>query len=176
MPNVGLRYVLFISNCLSDNVFGIISAYELKDGRVYALDNLPNQKVNDGADELTFLKNLRSKLPQEEDEIYGPCSPPNRYANTNGAAWGHTATVTVVINSNDFPTKGAQQAIKAAFIAWQNANTHSGVTFTFTSGTSDPNSTNTYYVNRDTASQGASTSISWRSLTNLNSEGMVTAR
>ena len=65
MPKVGLRYVLFISDCLSDDVFGIISAYELKDGRVYALDNLQNQKVNDGADELTFLKNLRSKAPRQ---------------------------------------------------------------------------------------------------------------
>ena len=64
MPKVGLRYVLFLSNSLDEDVFGIISAYELKDGRVYALDNLKNQKVNDGADELTFLKNLRSKSPR----------------------------------------------------------------------------------------------------------------
>ena len=65
MPKVGLRYVLFISDCLSEDVFGIISAYELKDGRVYALDNLQNQKVNDGADELAFLKNLRSKAGRQ---------------------------------------------------------------------------------------------------------------
>lgn len=75
----------------------------------------------------------------EEDEVYGPCSPPDRLAASNGAAWAHGATVTVTINSNDFPTLGERQAIEAAFKAWQNANTHSGVTFTFTTGTTDPN-------------------------------------
>jgi len=64
MPKVGLRYVLFLSDAPGDDVFGIVSAYELKDGSVYALDNLKNQKVFDGADELTFLKNLRSKAPR----------------------------------------------------------------------------------------------------------------
>ena len=65
MPKVGLRYVLFLSDGPGEDVFGIISAYELKDGSVYALDNLKNQKVFDGADELTFLKNLRSKAPRQ---------------------------------------------------------------------------------------------------------------
>jgi len=65
MPKVGLRYVLFLSDGPGEDVFGIISAYELKDGRVYALDNLKNQKPYDGADELTFLKNVRSKAPRQ---------------------------------------------------------------------------------------------------------------
>jgi len=65
MPQVSLRYVLFLSDAPGDDVFGIVSAYELKDGSVYALDNLKNQKVFDGADELTFLKNLRSKAPRQ---------------------------------------------------------------------------------------------------------------
>jgi len=101
-----------------------------------------------------------SILAQEEEEFYGPCSPPDRLAGTNGAAWAHNATVAVTINSNDFPTTAEQQAIQAAFTAWQNANTHSGVTFTFTTGATDPNSTNTFFVNRGTAQNGAATSVS----------------
>lgn len=66
----------------------------------------------------------------------------------------------VTINPNDFPTTAERQAIEAAFTAWQNANTHSGVTFTFTTGTTDPNSTNTFYVNRGATQNGAATSVS----------------
>ena len=97
---------------------------------------------------------------QEEDELYGPCSPPDRLVGTNGAAWAHNATVTVTINSNDFPTTAERQAIQAAFIAWQNANTNSGVTFTFTTGTTVPNSANTFFVSRGSTQNGAATSIS----------------
>ena len=61
---------------------------------------------------------------EEEDELYGPCTPPDRLAGSNGAAWRHDATVTVTINPNDFPTTAERQAIEAAFTAWQNANTH----------------------------------------------------
>ena len=71
-----------------------------------------------------------------------------RVLHLTDSAWRHDATVTVTINPNDFPTTAERQAIEAAFTAWQNANTHSGVTFTFTTGTTDPNSTNTFYVNR----------------------------
>jgi hypothetical protein len=98
--------------------------------------------------------------PEEEEELYGPCSPPDRLATSNGAAWGHGSTVAVTINPNDFPTTAERQAIEAAFTAWQNANTHSGVTFTFTTGTTDPNSTNTFYVNRGATQNGAATSVS----------------
>ena len=42
----------------------------------------------------------------------GPCSPPDRLAGSNGAAWGHGATVTVTINPNDFPTTAERQAIQ----------------------------------------------------------------
>lgn len=61
---------------------------------------------------------------EEEDELYGPCTPPDRLAGSNGAAWRHDATVTVTINPNDFPTTAERQAIEAAFTALQNANTH----------------------------------------------------
>jgi len=52
-------------------------------------------------------------------------------ADTNGASWPPGTTVTVVINSNQFNATEIQ-AIQQAFITWQNANTASGVTFTFT--------------------------------------------
>jgi len=61
--------------------------------------------------------------PEEEEELYGPCSPPDRLAASNGAAWGHGATITVTINPNDFPTTAERNAIEAAFTNWQNANT-----------------------------------------------------
>jgi len=47
-------------------------------------------------------------------------------ARTGGAAWAQGATVSVVINENDFsPTE--QAAIQQAFTTWQNANTNAGV-------------------------------------------------
>src|SRR5215216_3440408 len=78
----------------------------------------------------------RNAFAQEEEDPYPPCSPPGRQPGTNGASWGHGANVTVVINANDFPDLTLREAIEAAFRAWQNANTNSGVTFTFITGTS----------------------------------------
>ena len=104
---------------------------------------------------------IENIIAQEEEETYPECSPPSRLPATNGAAWQYEATVTVVFNSNDFPENSPQRAaIEAAFINWQDANTNSRVTFTFTTGTSNPETLNSYYIHRQTAANGAATSIS----------------
>jgi hypothetical protein len=59
MPMVGLRYLLFLENGKEEPVFQIITGYELKDGKVYPLDDLPNSKYHEGATELTFLSEIR---------------------------------------------------------------------------------------------------------------------
>lgn len=70
---------------------------------------------------------------------YPPCETMGRQPGTNGASWQQGATVTVIINSTDFPPNSPQrQKIEDAFTAWQNANTNSGVTFKFESGSAPP--------------------------------------
>lgn len=88
---------------------------------------------------------------QSDAQTYPPCVSMPKLTETNGAAWGHGTAVTVIINSNQFPTEAERIAIKNAFTAWQNANTNSGVTFTFTTATSAPTpgtDLNTHYVTR----------------------------
>ena len=95
---------------------------------------------------------------------YPPCVSMDRLAQTNGASWRQDATVTVIINPTDFPPESTQrQKIEDAFRRWQNANTNSGVTFTFTSGSQAPTGSaanNTYYINRQPTTFPATTSIS----------------
>jgi hypothetical protein len=87
-----------------------------------------------------------------------------RLAATNGASWQQGAAVNVIINSTDFPPGSTQRGkIEEAFLRRQNANTHSGVTFRFTSGSEPPTGSatlNTHYVGRQTMATPASTSIS----------------
>jgi hypothetical protein len=64
MPQVGLRYLLFLQNGADGPIFQIISGYELKDGKVSALDDLPNAKTYENADELIFLSQVRSLASQ----------------------------------------------------------------------------------------------------------------
>lgn len=88
---------------------------------------------------------------QSTAQTYPPCVSMGRQPGTNGAAWAHGATVTVIINSNDFPTEAQRTAIQNAYIAWQNANTNSSVTFEFTTATAPPapgTDLNTHYVTR----------------------------
>jgi len=90
---------------------------------------------------------------------YPECSTPDKLARTGGATWARNATVTVVINPNDFPTDAAQQAIRQAFTTWQNAHTNSGVTFTFTTGSDPQNAMNSYYVHSGPTTTGGNTNI-----------------
>lgn len=64
MPQVGLRYLLFLQNGMDDPTFRIVSGYELKDGKVSALDDLPNSKTYENVDELTFLSQIRKLARQ----------------------------------------------------------------------------------------------------------------
>jgi hypothetical protein len=59
MPAVGLRYVLFLTNPHGQSDFQILTGYELRDGKVYPLDDLPNLNRYENADELNFLSDLR---------------------------------------------------------------------------------------------------------------------
>lgn len=60
MPKVGARYVLFLSD--SPTGFELITGYELVEGRVYPLDDLPNSRTYEDSDELTFLSHLRTTI------------------------------------------------------------------------------------------------------------------
>jgi hypothetical protein len=62
MPAVGLRYVFFLSNPHAQSDFQILTAYELREGRVYPLDDLPNLYRYENADELNFLSELRNRI------------------------------------------------------------------------------------------------------------------
>ncbi|HJP91857.1 MAG TPA: hypothetical protein VJ875_07870 [Pyrinomonadaceae bacterium] len=61
MPQVGLRYVLFLTNAKGQSDFQILTGYELREGKVYPLDDLPNLYVYENADETTLLNQLRTK-------------------------------------------------------------------------------------------------------------------
>jgi hypothetical protein len=62
MPQVGLRYVLFLTNASGESDFQIITGYELRGGKVCSLDDLPKLRTYDNSDETTFLSELRIKV------------------------------------------------------------------------------------------------------------------
>lgn len=103
---------------------------------------------------------------------YPDCIRPDKLGQTNGASWAQGAAVTVVIDSSDFPTQDEQGAIAQAFIAWQNAHTGSGVTFTFTTGSNPQGANNTFYIHRGTTTTGGGTSIAFTGTPT--SEGNIT--
>lgn len=90
-----------------------------------------------------------------------PCQDPGKLVRTNGATWASGAIVTVIINPTDFPTAEERQALQQAFTTWQSANTGSGVSFTFTTGTDPNGAINTFYISRGTTQTGGATSISF---------------
>jgi hypothetical protein len=61
MPQVGLRYVLFLTNTQGQSDLQILTGYELREGKVYPLDDLPNLYLYEKADETTLVNQLRSK-------------------------------------------------------------------------------------------------------------------
>jgi hypothetical protein len=61
MPEIGSRYVFFLT-AENEGVFQIITAYELRDGKVFPLDNLPKPKVYQDGEESTFLSELKRKI------------------------------------------------------------------------------------------------------------------
>lgn len=60
MPKSGLNYVLFLNEDESD--FRIVTGYELQNGKVHPLDELPNLLTYENRDELVFLNELRTKI------------------------------------------------------------------------------------------------------------------
>lgn len=60
MPQVGLRYVLFLTNSQSQSDFQILTGYELREGKVHPLDDLPNLHTYENAEETIFLNQLRT--------------------------------------------------------------------------------------------------------------------
>ena len=62
MPEAGLRYVFFLTNPHGQSDFQILTAYELREGKVYPLDDLPNLYRYENADELNFLSELRNRI------------------------------------------------------------------------------------------------------------------
>ena len=62
MPVVGLRYVFFLITPHGQSDFQILTAYELREGKVYPLDDLPNLYRYENADELNFLSELRNRI------------------------------------------------------------------------------------------------------------------
>jgi len=66
MPRVGLRYVLFLTDSQ------ILTGYELREGKVHPLDDLPNLYTYENADETTFLKQLRTAKAREASDSIKP--------------------------------------------------------------------------------------------------------
>lgn len=62
MPRVRARYLLFLTRKNQEAEFHILTGYELRGGKVYPLDNLPQPKIYEGADETTFLDELQTIL------------------------------------------------------------------------------------------------------------------
>lgn len=59
MPKTGLRYVLFLNQ--GESGYEILTGYEIIDGKVFPLDDLPNLRTYQNADELSFLSEIRTK-------------------------------------------------------------------------------------------------------------------
>lgn len=62
MPRVGSRYVLFLSSEDYDSVFQIVTGYELCEGKVMPLDELPKTRSYENVDETVFMAELRAKI------------------------------------------------------------------------------------------------------------------
>lgn len=72
MPRVGGRYVFFLQFNEQEQIFSIVTAYGLRDGRVYPLDGdwkefgksaqFAAYRTLDGADEATFIQELYGKI------------------------------------------------------------------------------------------------------------------
>jgi len=62
MPRVGGRYVLFLTDGDAEKGFDILTAYELRAGKVIALDKLRQPQIYQNADQMVFLNALRTKV------------------------------------------------------------------------------------------------------------------
>jgi hypothetical protein len=62
MPRVGGRYVLFLTDGDAEKGFDILTGYELRAGKVIALDKLRQPQIYQNADQMVFLNALRTKV------------------------------------------------------------------------------------------------------------------
>lgn len=61
MPRVGGRYVLFLTDGDTEQGFEILTAYELRAGKVIPLDKLRQPQIYQNVDQAVFLNELRTK-------------------------------------------------------------------------------------------------------------------
>ncbi len=79
MPRVGVRYAFFLKSSEMEDDYSIVTAYELKDGRVYPLDGYSNYrktvsppfKAYEGMDEKSFLNELREAIKHPPKTLNG---------------------------------------------------------------------------------------------------------
>jgi len=62
MPQVGGRYVFFLKETNTDDVFEIITGYEIRADSVSPLDDLPQARSYENATPANFLNELKTKL------------------------------------------------------------------------------------------------------------------
>jgi len=62
MPEIGSTYVFFLIDSDNETVFEIVTAYELRDGKVYPLDDLRNSRTYQNADVMKFMTELKTKI------------------------------------------------------------------------------------------------------------------
>lgn len=63
MPYVAGRYLLFLTDGDNGSAFHILTGYELREGLVYPLDELPNSRAYEKMEEEKFLNELKTKIP-----------------------------------------------------------------------------------------------------------------
>lgn len=62
MPHVGARYLFFLTDGDQNEGFRILTAYELRAGKIVPLDKLRQPQTYQNVDETTFLNELRTKV------------------------------------------------------------------------------------------------------------------
>jgi hypothetical protein len=62
MPETGYRYVLFLKYIPEGEDYFIVTAYDLRNGRVMSIDRLPRCEFFDGNEESAFLDLVRSSI------------------------------------------------------------------------------------------------------------------
>lgn len=58
-PQLGTRYLFFLK--VEGNTFSILTAFELREGKVFALDKIRKFQAYDGTDDQSFLRAVRSR-------------------------------------------------------------------------------------------------------------------
>jgi len=62
MPNTGRRYVLFVTRQNELGALHLLTGYELREGKVFPLDDLPQFAAHTAQDETSFMNAVRAAL------------------------------------------------------------------------------------------------------------------